>query len=146
MSLVNFCLIAFSFSFVSSNVYSEEGKIVTKQERTGRKSVVKVGNCRLSTHLDINGDAKFSYELATTYCVEYQSYKAKKIGSGWTAEYEQISEPVVSRKLEIETQTFANYFGASDALSDAMMQIGLMNQCQNQQENLEMLEDNTQCK
>jgi hypothetical protein len=103
-SMKNFLSFALVASFALP-VFATE--VVTRKEKTGNERVMVVGDCVLRTDVNFDGETYVYYELPLTKCVEYKTYQANKIGSGWNAEYEKISEDVMSYKMEISTEKFS---------------------------------------
>lgn len=73
-----------------------------------------VDQCGLLSNQDMNGNIRLGYQLPLTKCVEYRTFNAIKTGSGWNATYTPTSVAVLSGKMEMSTQEFANTYNAQD--------------------------------
>lgn len=119
---------------------------VQRTEPTGKERVMNVGDCGWKHNLDFEGNVRLGYELPVTYCVEYQSYKAIKHGSGWNADYEPVSEIKISNRMKTTTESFSNLYSTKDSFDEILIQATLMSQCQNMKRQLKAAANPSECR
>lgn len=118
-----------ALSLVSFSALADEGKPVVRTERTGNERIMVVGQCGVLSNQDVNGNIRLGYQLPLTKCVQYRTFNAIKTGSGWNATYTPTSVAVLSGKMEMSTQEFANTYSVQDEMDRILANAALLSQC-----------------